>query len=174
LNKALLALCLLGAPLFADIRGEQVKRHEARVQAELAQLLWGQRVAKAAQAYIGQPYKWGGKAGDDAFDCSGYAQEVYWQLGVSLPASAFDQMQAGFAIERGAWQPGDLLFFRGQGSPWHVGIYQGGHKFLQAPGTGKQIQSTAFSKAWERRYISARRIPAPQAMTKTTTTKEHP
>lgn len=174
MNRLLLALLLAASPLSADIRAEQAKRREARVQAELAQLLWGQRVAKAAKAYIGQPYRWGGKAGDDAFDCSGYAQEVFYQLGVSLPASAFAQMQAGFAVERGAWQPGDLLFFRGQGSPWHVGIYQGGGRFLQAPGSGKFIQSTALTSKWERRYISARRIPAPQSTSTTTRTKEKP
>jgi cell wall-associated NlpC family hydrolase len=159
-------------PARNSIREDQAKRREARIQADLAQLLWGKQVARAAKRYIGVPYRWGGKAGDDAFDCSGFTQDVYLALGVSLPASAAAQMNAGFAVERGAWQPGDLLFFTGQGSPWHVGLYQGDGRFLHAPGTGKRIQTAALGPSWERRYLGARRIPAPRSLT--TTTKENP
>lgn len=166
----------MAAPLQAGLREDAAQRHAARIQADLGQLLFGKQVVRQAKRYLGTPYRWGGKAGDSAFDCSGYAQEVYLACGVSLPASALAQMAVGTAIERGAWQAGDLLFFSGRGSPWHVALYEGGGRMLHAPGTGKTVRSSPISANWERRYLSARRISAPRPLSKTasTTPKEHP
>lgn len=148
----------------------------SRLDAELRQLLWGKAVVAEAKKHLGKPYLWGGKTGEGGFDCSGYTAAVYGALGVELPAGAQSQMMQGASIPREALQPGDLLFFHGRGSPFHVGIYQGSGRFLHAPGTSKKIQSTALSGAWTaRRWIGARRHAPPDLKPPTTLQREkHP
>lgn len=172
LNKALLlalSLCL-AAPMPAGIREREAAVEAARLQADLRQLLFGKRIVAEARRHIGEPYLWGGKAGDAGLDCSGYAQAVYLACGLRLPANSQAQLMEGVTVQRDNLQPGDLCFFQGIGSPFHVGIYEGQGRFLQAPGTGKRIQSTALKGAWiGRRWIGARRFAPPPEPTPTPT-----
>jgi hypothetical protein len=63
------------------------------------------------------------------------------------------------SIERAALLPGDLVFFSGQGSPLHVGIYAGDGNFVHAPGSGKVIQIAQIDSSYFRdHYIGARRL----------------
>lgn len=43
-------------------------------------------------------------------------------------------------IRRSQIRPGDLLFYRIQGNPRHVGIYIGNNKFIHAPSSGKRVK----------------------------------
>lgn len=141
----------------------------SRLDAELRQLLFGKAVVAEAKRHLGKPYLWGGKSGEAGFDCSGYTAAVYGALGVPLAPGAQSQLMQGASIPLAGLQPGDLLFFHGRGSPFHVGIYEGGGRFLHAPGTGKKIQSTQLGGAWtSRRWIGARRH-APPVLTPSTT-----
>lgn len=90
-----------------------------------------------AASKAGDPYAYGA-AGPNAFDCSGFTQYVYSQLGVSLPRTAAEQQAATTPIAPSAAQPGDLIFI---GSPaYHVGIYAGNGQFWTAPKTGDVVQ----------------------------------
>ena len=80
----------------------------------------GEQVLAEGRKYFGIMYKWGGNT-PAGFDCSGYTQYVYGQLGISLPRTAAAQQAAATPV--GTPQPGDLVFW---GSPaHHVGIYAG-------------------------------------------------
>jgi cell wall-associated NlpC family hydrolase len=87
-----------------------------------------------AAQYKGIMYKYGGTT-PDGFDCSGYTQYVFRQVGISLPRTAEEQRQAVTPVSNP--QPGDLVFF---GSPAsHVGIYAGNGKMWDSPRTGKAV-----------------------------------
>jgi hypothetical protein len=175
LTRAIALLLAWGLTLplaAAGIRERQDQRRQERLETELRQLLFGKALVSEARRHLGRPYLWGGKSGQGGFDCSGYTAAVYGALGVPLAAGAQAQLMQGASVPRTALQAGDLLFFHGRGSPYHVDIYEGGGRFLHAPGTGKLIQSTALTGAWTgRRWIGARRH-APPPIDSTTTTPQ--
>ena len=173
--RALGALLALGlaAALPAGIQERQAERRQQRLEAELHALLFGKTLVKEARRHLGKPYLWGGKSGEGGFDCSGFTAAVYGACGISLPPGAQAQLQTGAPVPLGALQPGDLLFFHGSGSPFHVGLYEGQGRFLHAPGTGKRIQSTPLAGAWTaRRWIGARRHAPPPPNPAPTTTPQ--
>lgn len=75
-----------------------------------------------AQEGLGGTYVWGGTA-FKAWDCSGYVQWIYRQVGINLPR--VDQWTVGRQTDNP--QPGDLVVQNLQGpNNWgHVGIYAG-------------------------------------------------
>lgn len=160
LNKAFFALALGMAALgHGDPRVEEQLRKGDRAQNGVWQLLFGQRAVREAEKQLGKPYLWGAKDGGKGFDCSGLTAYVYGTLGVALPPYALGQYGAGAPIERGGLQAGDLIFFSGQGSPLHVGIYGGNGRFIHAPGSGKAIQWAGVDEPYFRgHYIGARRV----------------
>jgi cell wall-associated NlpC family hydrolase len=100
-------------------------------------------VVNIAKRYLGAPYRWGA-TGPNAFDCSGFTQFVYRQVGVSLPRVSRAQIGAGQRVSRGDLQPGDLVFF---GSPiHHVGIYVGGGSYIHSPRTGDVVKISSMSR----------------------------
>jgi cell wall-associated NlpC family hydrolase len=106
-------------------------------------------VAVAAQQ-AGEPYSYGA-AGPNAFDCSGFTQYVYGQLGVSLPRTASAQQSATTPVARGSERPGDLIFF---GSPaYHVGIYAGNGQIWYAPKSGDVVK---LGSIWDSSYTVGR------------------
>jgi peptidoglycan DL-endopeptidase CwlO len=99
----------------------------------------GSAVVADAKQYLGVPYKWGGTSPITGFDCSGFVQHVFSDLGISLPRVAADQATQGQAVaSMSAAQPGDLLAF---GSPVdHIAIYLGGGMMIDAPHTGANVR----------------------------------
>ena len=94
-----------------------------------------------AYAQLGKPYHYGG-AGPRSFDCSGLTMRAFAAAGISLPHSAAAQQHAGRRVPLSQLQPGDLVFW---GSPaYHVGIYVGGGRILDAPHTGTDVQIQAL------------------------------
>jgi cell wall-associated NlpC family hydrolase len=88
-------------------------------------------VLEIARRYVGVPYVWGGTT-PAGFDCSGYTQYVYAQLGISLPRTSSGQRGAGVVVSAADARPGDLVW-----SPGHIGIYTGNGQHIAArrPGT---------------------------------------
>lgn len=100
----------------------------------------GSAVLQVAARYVGVPYVYGGTT-PSGFDCSGFVQYVYGQLGISLPRTAEAQRSAGTIISRADAQPGDLIY-----SPGHIAIYAGGNMEIDAPRPGGSVQ---FRSIWQ-------------------------
>lgn len=105
--------------------------------------------------FIGTPYVWGGTS-PKGFDCSGLVHYLYQKQGVSIPRNSREQFSRLPVASNP--QPGDLVFFRRNGTINHVGLYLGGGKMLHAPQTGSKVRIEDMGRPnWKRRYAGARR-----------------
>ncbi len=123
----------------------------------------GSQVVSAAVQYAGTPYVWGGTT-PAGFDCSGFTQYVYAQLGVQLPRTSEEQATSGTAVASlSDAQPGDLVFFAGSdgsaNEPGHVGIYVGNGDMIDAPYTGTAVQVQPVADAGP--VVAIRQIVSP-------------
>lgn len=119
----------------------------------------GQKIVNQAEKYLGVPYVWGGTT-TKGFDCSGFTQYVFKEMGYSLKRTAAQQLTNGTAVT-GELKPGDLVFFKNtyktNKAASHVGIYIGNNMFIHAGGSKVQITSLDH-EYYAPRYIGARRI----------------
>ena len=116
---------------------------------------YGDALVRYALSFIGVPYVWAG-ASPSGFDCSGFTQYVFKQLGVAIPRTADAQFAAGQPVSDPL--PGDLVFF--QTYDWgasHVGIYLGSGYFVNAIKPDVHVSSFA-SDYFRGRYLGARRF----------------
>lgn len=95
-------------------------------------------ILQAARQLLGIPYVPAGNSPERGFDCSGFTQYVYSQVGIRIPRTAGMQYQGGLKVSDP--QPGDLIYW-GYGVPTdeHVAIYIGGGKMIHAPHPGKTV-----------------------------------
>jgi cell wall-associated NlpC family hydrolase len=108
----------------------------------------GEEVVGTAEQFLGVPYLWGGTSGP-AWDCSGLTSAVYAAHGVVIPRDADDQAAAGTAVDEGDLRPGDLLFYAtgaDRESIHHVGIYVGDGRMIQAPATGRKVETVPVDR----------------------------
>ena len=121
----------------------------------------GNDIVQIAYKYIGYPYV-SGANGPYAFDCSGFVQFVYSQVGKSISRSTSTQILDGVGISYDNVQPGDILSWGyTDGVPTHSALYVGNGMMIHAanPSQGVLLSNVA---AWTRgsgtRVISVRRI----------------
>jgi cell wall-associated NlpC family hydrolase len=118
-------------------------------------------LTRQALTHLGINYRYGGKAPDQGFDCSGLiyysAQE---SLGLKLPRRSADLARVGQKVDRQELAVGDLVFFNTLGRRYsHVGIYLGNELFVHAPSSGGEVRVENMTKSyWASRYNGARRI----------------
>lgn len=94
----------------------------------------GNKILSVAATKLGTPYVWGA-TGPSSFDCSGFTQWVYRQVGISIPRTSSSQMSAGTKVSVSQARPGDLLWKSG-----HIAIYVGGNTYIHAPQTGDVVR----------------------------------
>lgn len=120
--------------------------------------------AEIAASMVGRPYRAGGSAPGEGFDCSGLVHYAYRVLGLDLPRTAATQHDATTPVPSGTQRVGDLLFFRLGSAIDHVGIYYGDGRFVHAPSHGKTVTLSRLDEAYWRRHLAGvgRPVPAVQ------------
>lgn len=92
------------------------------------------QIASFSVQFLGLPYTWGGRS-SFGYDCSGFVQMLYRQIGVYLPRDSKDQVKwkGLLPVEIHDMSPGDLIFFGlGEDKIRHVGMYIGSDQFIHA------------------------------------------
>ena len=119
-----------------------------------------EELVAGARQFSGLPYLWAGTS-SAGFDCSGFTAAVYGVHGIVLPRDADDQAGAGTPVDRSRLQPGDLLFYASgadQRSIHHVSMYVGNGMMIQAPATGRTVETVPVdTPAYARQFWGARR-----------------
>ena len=97
----------------------------------------GSDIVSIAMSLTGIPYVYGGST-PAGFDCSGFTQYVYAQVGISIPRTSGAQGAAGTFVSASEARPGDLVWH----AYGHVGIYAGNGMVIEAttPGSVTKIQ----------------------------------
>ena len=98
-------------------------------------------ILEYASQFIGNPYVWGGTSLTEGADCSGFVQQIYKAYGYDIPRVAQDQSQYGTQIPVEDAQPGDLIFYAKAGHVYHVVMYAGDGKTIEAANTKAGIIS---------------------------------
>jgi len=112
-----------------------------------------------AKEYLDSPYRYGGTTAS-GFDCSGYVQQVFEDLDITLPRSSNAMFSVGEPVNQNELKPGDLVFFNTSGNGIsHVGIYYGNGMFIHSQvGDGVSITSINDPHYWASRYVGAKRV----------------
>ncbi|MEE1751817.1 C40 family peptidase [Streptomyces sp. SP18CS02] len=95
-------------------------------------------VVAFARAQVGDAYVMG-STGPNSWDCSGLVQAAYRQAGIDLPRISSDQSSRGTSVSLDNLQPGDILYWGGRSSSYHVAIYVGGGNFVGAQNSGTGV-----------------------------------
>lgn len=113
-------------------------------------------IVAESKKHIGIPYIWGGST-LRGFDCSGYMQYVYKQVGIAIPRTVLTIWKATKPVS--SPQVGDMVFFQINSSqPSHAGIYLGNNKFIHSgSSTGVTISDMTLNY-WKKTYVGARSI----------------
>jgi cell wall-associated NlpC family hydrolase len=119
-----------------------------------------QTAISVALSKVGSPYfyKYGG-SGPLGFDCSGLVQNAFAAAGKYLPRTAAQQYaQAPVHVPLSQAQPGDLLVWGSAPDFYHVGIYLGGGRVVQAlnPDAGITVTDLAWMAGMQLHPTAAR------------------
>lgn len=125
-------------------------------------------IVSEAKKLLGYQYKYGGETPKEGFDPSGLIQYVFSKADIHLPRSVNDQYKVGTAVKPEDLKPGDILFFKKEGSsgttPTHDALYIGdGQMIHSTQSKGVIITNYTKSSYWSGTYIGARRIAADPA-----------
>ena len=114
-----------------------------------------EKILEKALSCVGNPYVWGGTSLTNGADCSGFVQTLYGLFGYKLPRVAAAQSRVGTQIPVSDAAPGDLIFFARNGYVFHVAMYAGDGKTVEAYSSqyGIITKEVGGSAVWATRII---------------------
>ena len=122
---------------------QQLPKAQTMTELKYGQGVSDTRVSLVAYAtqFVGNPYVWGGESLTNGADCSGFVYSVYKHFGVTLPRTSSEQRSSGTGVSYADAQPGDLIFYAKAGHVYHVVMYAGDGKTIEAANTKAGIIS---------------------------------
>jgi len=121
-----------------------------------------------AQQFLGTRYRIGGNGNNGGFDCSGFVQRIFKEVGLELPRSSVAQANYAKRIELNEVRTGDLIFFkgrnRGSSSVGHVAMVSnvsedGSIEIIHATNHGGVMKENPFKNEYfAPRYLFAARV----------------
>ncbi|KAG0241949.1 hypothetical protein BGW41_005114 [Actinomortierella wolfii] len=114
-------------------------------------------VIAAARSQIGVPYVWGGGHGKTpgktkgGFDCSGLVRYAIWKgsgktIDLGKGGNTDNQLNDRHSkkISCKSLQPGDLIFWGKPSDVYHVALYSGNNKIIEAARTGIPVREVKY------------------------------
>ena len=144
-----------------EVKEKPKPKPQERVYANLPANPSGGDISSIAYSLVGMPYA-SGANGPYAFDCSGFVQYVYSQVGINVSRSSSTQLYDGYAVSYEEAQPGDILSWGFvDGVATHSALYVGNGQMVHAANPSQGVIASDVA-AWTRgsgsRVISVRRI----------------
>ena len=156
-----LALVLTLTALLAGCAGQRIDSQAPREmqQENLSNSRWVKQTLYAQyNEWKMVKYRAGGLS-KGGVDCSGFVYLTFdARLGIKLPRSTDEQVNAGATIAVRDLAPGDLVFFKTGKNVRHVGIYLEEGKFLHASTEKGVMISKLDDEYWARTYWKSVRI----------------
>jgi len=140
--------------------GTACARHvEPSVAPPPAPVSTADQVVGVARSLVGIRYLNGGTT-PDGFDCSGFVQFVFGEVGITLPREVREQAEIGERVDRADLRPGDVVFFAIDGHTIsHVGIAVSADAFVHAPSSRGFVREESLNiDYWRKRFVEARRF----------------
>lgn len=112
-----------------DCRECYIQKGDVAVEPQLSNK---SELPQFGQKFLGLPYTWGGRS-SFGYDCSGFVQMLYSQIGIHLQRDAKQQVldKRFQTIPLEKLEAGDLIFFgKSEDRIMHVGLYKGDGQFI--------------------------------------------
>ncbi len=120
-------------------------------------------IEQNAKRLLGIKYVWGA-TGPYTYDCSGFTQKIYRDVGINIPRVSRDQARVGQYVSYENLRRGDMVFFdtkkKRTGRVSHVGIYLGDGNFIHASSAAKKVVIYNFNEKtfYKKRFLWGRRV----------------
>jgi cell wall-associated NlpC family hydrolase len=121
------------------------------------------QIENESKQLLGKKYVWGA-TGPYTYDCSGFTQKIYRDVGINIPRVSREQARVGKYVNYHQLRKGDMVFFdtnkKRTGRVTHVGIYLGGGNFIHASSSAKKVVIFNFNEKefYRKRFLWGRRV----------------
>lgn len=110
------------------------------------------KLLKSYANWKGTKYQLGGDS-KEGIDCSGLTRRIYREVyGIELPRRTYEQVKIGSRIERENLKPGDIVYFKPEGTGSHTAVYLGETLFINASTAKGVVISTLENTYWNKYF----------------------
>lgn len=110
------------------------------------------KLLKSYSNWKGTKYQLGGDS-KEGIDCSGLTRRIYREVyGIELPRRTYEQIKIGSRIERQNLKPGDIVYFKPEGTGSHTAVYLGETLFINASTAKGVVISTLENTYWNKYF----------------------
>lgn len=110
------------------------------------------KLLKSYANWKGTKYQLGGDS-KEGIDCSGLTRRIYREVyGIELPRRTYEQVKIGMRIERQNLKPGDIVYFKPEGTGSHTAVYLGETLFINASTAKGVVISTLENTYWNKYF----------------------
>lgn len=118
------------------------------------------QLLKSYSNWKGTKYALGGDS-ERGMDCSALTRRVYREVyGYELPRQTIQQVKMGAHVSKENLKPGDIVFFRPEGTNNHTAVYLGDTLFINASSSKGVVISTLENTYWNKYFKYGVRVRA--------------